>query len=55
MMLDILLTNREEVLKAVGAYQAQLASLARSLEAGDEGELRETLGTIREKRREMFP
>jgi prephenate dehydrogenase len=55
MMLDILLTNRGEVLKAVGAYQEQLASLARSLEAGDEGELRETLGTIREKRREMFP
>ena len=55
MMLDILLTNRGEVLKAVGAYQAQLASLARSLKAGDEGELRETLSTIREKRREMFP
>jgi prephenate dehydrogenase len=55
MMLDILLTNREEVLKAVGAYQVQLASLARALEAGDDGELREILGTIREKRREMFP
>jgi prephenate dehydrogenase len=55
MMLDILLTNREEVLKAVGAYQAQLTSLARSLESGDEGDLRETLGTIRQKRREMFP
>ena len=55
MMLDILLTNREEVLKAVRVYQAQLASLAGSLEAGDKGELRETLSTIREKRREMFP
>ena len=55
MMLDILLTNREDVLRAVRAYQAQLASLARSLEAGDEGDLRETLGTIRQKRREMFP
>ena len=55
MMLDILLTNREDVLKAVRAYQAQLASLARSLEAGDEGDLRETLGTIRQKRKEMFP
>ena len=55
MMLDILLTNREEVLRAVRAYQARLASLARSLEAGDEGDLRETLGTIRQKRREMFP
>ena len=55
MMLDILMTNRKDVLKAVCAYQAQLASLARSLEAGDEGVLRETLGTIRQKRREMFP
>jgi prephenate dehydrogenase len=55
MMLDILLTNREEVLRAVRAYQARLASLARSLEAGDEGDLREALGTIRQKRREMFP
>ena len=55
MMLDILMTNRKDVLKAVRAYQAQLASLARSLEAGDEGDLRETLGTIRQKRREMFP
>ena len=55
MMLDILLTNREDVLKAVRAYQARLASLARSLEAGDEGDLREALGTIRQKRREMFP
>jgi prephenate dehydrogenase len=55
MMLDILLTNRQEVLKAVGAYQAQLASLARLLEAGDEGDLRGILGTIRQKRREMFP
>ena len=55
MMLDILLTNREEVLKALDAYQAQLANLARSLERGDEGKLRQTLSAIREKRREMFP
>jgi prephenate dehydrogenase len=48
MMLDILLTNREEVLKAIDAYQAQLANLAGSLEKGDEGELWETLSTIRE-------
>jgi prephenate dehydrogenase len=55
MMLDILLTNREEVLKAVSVYQAQLAGLARMLETGDEARLQETLGTIRETRREMFP
>ena len=55
MMLDILLTNRDEVLKAVGVYQAKLAGLARSLEDGDEGRLREALRTIRQKRMEMFP
>jgi prephenate dehydrogenase len=55
MMLDILLTNREEVLRAVGVYQDQLASLARSLEAGDEDGLRWALSTIRQKRKEMFP
>jgi prephenate dehydrogenase len=55
MMLDILLTNREKVLEAVGVYQAKLAGLARSLEDGDEGRLREALSTIRQKRMEMFP
>ncbi|MFL7810763.1 MAG: prephenate dehydrogenase [Anaerolineae bacterium] len=55
MMLDILLTNREEVLRAVRMYQDQLASLAQSLEAGDEDGLRRTLSTIRQKRKEMFP
>ena len=55
MMLDILLTNREEVLRAVRVYEAQLASLARMLDAGDEARLQETLGAIRQKRREMFP
>jgi prephenate dehydrogenase len=55
MMLDILLTNREEVLRAVRVFQAHLASLARSLEAGDEDRLRENLSAIRQKRREMFP
>ena len=55
MMLDILLTNREEVLSAVRVYQAQLAGLAQMLETGDEARLQETLGTIRQTRREMFP
>ena len=55
MMLDILMTNRREVLKAVHAYQDQLSDLACLLEEGDEAELREMLGTIRQKRREMFP
>ena len=55
MMLDILLTNREEVLRAVRVYQDQLASLTKSLEAGDEDGLRRALSTIRQKRKEMFP
>jgi len=55
MMLDILLTNREEVLKAIHAYQVQLAGLARLLEESDEPHLRETLSAIRQKRMEMFP
>jgi prephenate dehydrogenase len=55
MMLDILLTNREEVLKAVAVYQAKLAGLARSLEDGDEGQLQDALSTVRQKRMEMFP
>jgi prephenate dehydrogenase len=55
MMLDILMTNREEVLKAVDTFQAQLGALAGLLEAGDEDGLRAALSTIRETRLEMFP
>ena len=55
MMLDILLTNRAEVLKAVGAYQAQLQGLADLLQAGDEEGLCARLTTIRQTRIEMFP
>jgi prephenate dehydrogenase len=55
MMTDILLTNRERVLDAVGTYQEQLRHLAHLVETGDEAVMRATLSTIREKRREMFP
>ena len=55
MMLDILLTNRREVVEAVEAFRAQLRDLACLVEGGDEEELRSVLSTIREKRREMFP
>jgi len=55
MMMDILLTNREEVLKALDTYQTQLRNLARLVEAGDEEEMRAVLSTIRAKRKEMFP
>jgi prephenate dehydrogenase len=55
MMVDILLTNREEVLKAVAVYQGQLGDLARLVESGDEEAMRAGLGAIRAKRIEMFP
>jgi len=55
MMLDILLTNRAEVLQAVHTYQAQLQILAHLLEDGDEQDLGRALARLREKRKEMFP
>lgn len=55
MMIDILLTNREEVLKALKVYQTQLRDLSRLVEAGDEGDLRTVLSNLCEKRKEMFP
>jgi len=55
MMLDILMTNRVEVLKALETCGHQLRQLARLLEAGDEEQLRTMLTTIRAKRKQMFP
>lgn len=43
MMLDILLTNRDAVLNALDAYQAELVSVRRALVAGDEVALAEWL------------
>lgn len=47
MMLDILLTNRQAVLKAVSDFRDKLGELARLVEAGDEIELRARLSTAR--------
>jgi prephenate dehydrogenase len=55
MMTDILLTNREEVLKALGAYQEQLRELVSLVENADEDKMREVLGAVRKIRREMYP
>lgn len=55
MMLDILLTNRNEVLQAIHTYAAQLQALAHLLEDGHEQGLRQALARLREKRKEMFP
>jgi prephenate dehydrogenase len=55
MMLDILMTNQEEVVRSVEACQAQLSRLASLVQAGAEDELRATLTAIREERRRMYP
>ena len=55
MMIDILMTNRDEVLKAVNVFQAQLGNLACLIETGEEEGLREVLSSIREERMRMFP
>jgi prephenate dehydrogenase len=55
MMLDILMTNQEEVLKAVATCQAQLEFLAHLVGNGDEDALRNALSAVRETRLEMFP
>ena len=55
MMMDILLTNREEVLKALSAYQEHLDELIRLVNTADEKKMCEVLGAIRKIRREMYP
>jgi prephenate dehydrogenase len=55
MMTDILLTNQDKVIKAMDVCISQMRDLSRLIEIGDEAGLRARLGTIREKRREMFP
>ncbi|MDY7079024.1 MAG: prephenate dehydrogenase [Chloroflexota bacterium] len=55
MMVDILMTNRDEVLRAMYVYRAQLRDLARLVEAGDEENLGSVLSDIRAERMRMFP
>jgi prephenate dehydrogenase len=55
MMVDILMTNQEHVLKAIATFQSQLGRLAHLVEAGDEVALRADLGAIRQERLRMFP
>ena len=55
MMVDILMTNQEEVVKAARVCQTKLEQLVSLVEAGDEDGLREALSYIRETRREMYP
>ncbi|MCD6286099.1 MAG: prephenate dehydrogenase [Anaerolineae bacterium] len=55
MMVDILMTNREEVVKAARVCGEQLAYLADLVDRGDEDLLREKLTYIRKTRREHYP
>jgi prephenate dehydrogenase len=55
MMMDILLTNRDEVLRALATYQAKLGDLTRLVARGDEEEMRAALGAVRDERIRMFP
>ncbi len=55
MMIDILMTNRDEVSKAVDVFQAQLGKLTRLIETGEEEDLRKALLDVREERMRMFP
>ncbi len=54
MMLDILLTNREAVTKALASYRAELEALTRLIEQGDAAALRAALEPARAKRLELF-
>jgi prephenate dehydrogenase len=57
MMVDILSTNRDEVLRAVDVYISQLRHLADLVAQGDAGEstLRDALEYIRATRKEHYP
>jgi prephenate dehydrogenase len=55
MMTDILLTNRDEVLKAVDVFEEKIRRLTRLIESGNEEEIREALGKIRQERLRMYP
>ena len=55
MMVDILLTNRQQVDKALQTCIAQLQNLAHLVETGNEERLRQELGHIQRTRKEMYP
>jgi prephenate dehydrogenase len=55
MWMDILMTNREQVRKAVAVYQKKLSDLVQLIASEDEAGLQAFLGDVRAKRLEMFP
>jgi prephenate dehydrogenase len=54
MMTDIMLTNREMVLRALAAYQAELETLSNAIASGDADSIRSTLAPAQAKRAELF-
>lgn len=54
MMTDILLTNREAVLQALGAYEAELAAVKAAIASGDADTLRAALAPAQAKRADLF-
>jgi prephenate dehydrogenase len=54
MMLDILLTNRQAILSALGDYQAELNKLTAFLQDADEDALQGFLTPVQQKRSLMF-
>jgi prephenate dehydrogenase len=55
MMLDILMTNRDNVTEAAATFIDHLQRLVQLIEAGDEEALRSSLTKIRSLRKEMYP
>jgi prephenate dehydrogenase len=55
MSLDILLTNRENILAQLEAVKAELGHIGDALYRGDEESLRKALGAAREARRTRYP
>jgi prephenate dehydrogenase len=55
MMTDILLTNRDQVLEAVDAFQHQIGQLAQLIESADAQAIRAALERIRQERLRMYP
>jgi prephenate dehydrogenase len=55
MMVDILMTNQEQVDVALQSCIGQLQRIGRLIEDGDEERLREELSYIRQTRKEMYP
>lgn len=54
MMLDILLTNQEAVIKALQIFESQIQNLANLIKSGNERGLHAALSTLRESRQSYF-